>query len=140
VHRKTSISKALEYFSKINKRRAVVFLVSDFLDDSYLLNMNLTNKRHDLVAMEVFDPREATIPQVGLIELMDPETGKSVLVDTSNRSWQSSFQQHRDAFDSSRTDYFKKNNIDHLRIRTDQPYGRQLTAFFKMRSRRHKQS
>ena len=76
VGKRTSINTALEYFNRVIKKRAVAFLVSDFLDSGYFKNLNLTNKKHDVVAIEVFDPREKSLPSLGIINLTDPETGE----------------------------------------------------------------
>jgi len=82
--RGTSIRTALEYLGKVTKRRSVVFLVSDFLDKGYDHALRVVGKRHDLIPVVISDPREHTIPAIGLIELMDPETGDRILVDTSD--------------------------------------------------------
>lgn len=134
LHKKTSINAALEYLNKTHKRRAVVFLVSDFLDRGYSKNLNLTNKRHDLVAIEVVDPNEEELPRVGLVELQDPETGESRLVDTACGSWRHRYRLERLRFDETLQNSLRKFRIDHLRIRTDQSFERTLTEFFKRRA------
>ncbi|MCP4756165.1 MAG: DUF58 domain-containing protein [Proteobacteria bacterium] len=133
-HDKTSINAALEYFNRVNKRRAIVFLVSDFMDHDYFKNMNLTNKRHDLVAVEICDPREETLSGMGLLELQDLETGEHCLVDTDSQSWQRYYRSTRLKFNENKKDYFQKSGIDHLQIRTDRPFEHDLVSFFKKRS------
>ncbi len=135
-HQKTSINDALEYLNKINKRKAVVFLVSDFLDRNYFKNMNLTNKRHDLVAIEVVDPNEEKVPDVGLVELQNPETGECQLVDTSNKKWQHYHRLERLKFDEAKKSNLHKYQIDHLKIRTNHSFEHALTEFFKKRAAR----
>jgi len=137
-HKKTDLNQALEYFNKLNKRKTVVFLVSDYLDDGYFKNMSATNQRHDLVAIEVQDPHEEKLPDIGIISLMDTETGETQMVDTHSQSWQRHYYLSRLQFNETKTNYFKKNSIDHLIIKCDQPYGRQLTTFFKNRARRNR--
>ncbi len=132
-HNKTSINTALEYFNRVNKRRAVVFLVSDFMDKDYFRNMNLTNKRHDLVAIEIFDPRENDLSNMGLIELNDPETGERRLVDTNSKSWQRYYQLTRLKVEEERRTNFHKYGIDHLQIQTNKPFEKDLIIFFKKR-------
>jgi len=136
AHKKTSINAALEYFNRVNKRRAVVFLVSDFMDKDYFRNINLTNKRHDLVAVEIFDPKETELKGLGLLELKDPETGKQCLVDTNNKAWTKQYDQLRMESDQEKKHFFQKAGIDYLKIRTDQPFENDLVRFFKKRSLR----
>ena len=133
-HKRTSINAALEFLNKTNKRKAVVFLVSDFLDRDYFKSMHLTNKRHDLVAIEVLDPNEEELPCVGLIELQDPETGESRLIDSSHKKWRHYYRLERLKFDEVKRNNFHKFKIDHLKIRTDQPFEHKLTEFFKRRA------
>ncbi len=135
-HVNTSINNALEYFNKVNKRKAIVFLVSDFLDSGFFKAMNLTNQRHDLVAMEVVDPHEAVLPGIGLVELEDPETGEIKMVDTSSKSWQHQYRMERLRFDEKKKNRFRKYKIDHVRIGTDEPFEHTLTKFFKRRASR----
>lgn len=135
-HTKTSINTALEYLNRINKRRSIVFLVSDFFDKDYFKNMNLTNKRHDLVAIEISDPREDNLTGMGLIEFTDPETQERCLIDTNSKSWQHYHRLNRLNFHEEKKTHFHKYGIDHLRISTDKPFEKDLITFFKKRSLR----
>jgi len=135
-HHQTSINSALEFLNKIYRRRAVVFLVSDFLDRDYFKNLNLTCKRHDLVALEIVDPSEIEPAAMGLVEMQDPETGEHVLVDTSSNSWRERYRSIRLKFDEERDSFLRKIGVDQLKIRTDQPFERDLINFFKKRSLR----
>ncbi len=131
--KKTSINAALEYFNRVNKKRAVVFLVSDFLDENYFSNINLTNKRHDLVAVEVFDPRETNLNKIGLVALQDPETDEEIIVDASSKAWNHYHRLARLKSEENKKNHFKKFGIDYLRIRTDKPFEKDLIRFFKSR-------
>jgi uncharacterized protein (DUF58 family) len=135
-HKKTSINTALEFFNKVSKRSTVAFLVSDYLDDDYFKNLNLTSKKHDLVAVEITDPRESNLSGFGLIELEDPETGDHLLIDSSSRNWQKHHASTRTEFDKNKKEQFHKLGIDHLQIRTDRPFEKDLITFFKKRSLR----
>ena len=135
-HKKTSINTALEYFNKVSKRSTISFLVSDFLDDGYFKNLNLTSKKHDLVAVEIIDPREINLSGFGLMELEDPESGKHQLVDTSNQNWQQHHSAERSSFDEKKKEQFRKLGIDHLIIKTNKPFENDLVSFFKKRSLR----
>ena len=136
THKKTSISTALEFFNKVSKRSSVTFLVSDFLDEGYFKNLTLTSKKHDLVAVEIFDPRESELTGFGLVELEDPETGKHLLIDSSSKKWQQHHSSSRKSFDEKKKEQFHKLGIDHLKIRTDTPFEQDLIRFFKKRSLR----
>ena len=129
----TSINNALEYFNKVNKKKAVVFLVSDFLDQDFFKNMNLTNKRHDLVAIEIFDPKEEELSGLGLVSLRDPESGDHCLVDTNSSSWKRTYQLTRSKAQEERKNEFLKYGIDLLRIQTHRPFDKDLIKFFKNR-------
>jgi uncharacterized protein (DUF58 family) len=132
----TSINTALEYFNRIIKKRAVAFLVSDFLDEDYSKNLNLTNKKHDLVAIEIFDSKEDRLPNVGLIRLEDSETRESILVDSSSKAWNLFHQQKRLESCQKRESRFRKYGIDYLRISTNQAFEKDLIRFFKKRRMR----
>lgn len=138
----TNIPQALTYMNSILKRKAVVFLLSDFIYDSHapeaermlFQSLSGTNKRHDLNCITLLDPRELTLPDVGLITLEDAETGESIELNTGNKKV-------RDAFETSnarRFDVLKKNllqrGIQNFSVRTDQPYIKDLRAFFEKRS------
>jgi uncharacterized protein (DUF58 family) len=133
---RTNISEALEYFSRMTSRRSVVFLVSDFQDKGYEKALQIANKRHDLVAITVTDPREVSLPDVGFIELEDSETGETVLIDTSNAGFRYEFSKQTSADLLDRKKLFQSMNVDHIDIRTDRPYTDPLIKFFRMRAKR----
>jgi len=133
----TDIGMALEYLSKVIKRKSVVFLVSDFFFDGYIRPLQLANKKHDVVAIKVSDPREATFENVGLIELEDAETGEVVLINTGSAKFRREFAARagEDLHNLKRN--FKVINTDFINIQTDQSYIAPLVSFFKMREKRH---
>ena len=132
----TNIATALEYFSRIVTRRAVVFLVSDFLTSGYEKALQIANKKHDVVAITVTDPRELEIPNVGFMELEDAETGEIYLVDTSDAGFQQQFTSRTTQEITAREKLFASMNVDHIDIRTDQSYVEPLIRFFHMRAKR----
>ena len=134
--RGTNISMALEYLSRITHRKAVVFLVSDFLSEDYQKAMQIANKRHDLVAITITDPREMTLPGVGLIELEDAETGEIVLLDTADTATRETFTSKTSAVKERRDKMLRSLNIDSIDIRTDISYIEPLIKFFRMRAKR----
>ncbi len=134
--RKTNIAEGLDYLARVVRKRATIFLVSDFIETDFKRPLSLLNKRHDVIAVSVRDVAEITLPNIGLIELADAETGEIALVDTSSR-------QFRDRYSSTSTQRFDnlKNmlrtiNVDCVGISTDKPYIQDLIRFFHIRHRR----
>jgi uncharacterized protein (DUF58 family) len=134
--KKTDIGGALEYLSRVIRRRSVVFLVSDFLSKDYTQAMRIANKRHDIVAIHVLDPRELELPGIGYIELEDAETGEEILLDTSDRQVRQLFAKETSETMTQRDKLFKSMNVDSIDIRTDQSYIEPLIKFFRMRAKR----
>ncbi len=132
----TDIAGALEYLNRVTKRRSVVFLVSDFINTGYEKALQIANRRHDVVAITVTDPRELEMPDVGFIELEDAETGEVVLVDTSVAAVRNVYAKISSDEVKSREKLFQSINVDHIDVRTDQSYIEPLIRFFRMRARR----
>lgn len=135
VRAQTNLSLALEYLGKVQRRRCVVFCISDFLTNSFDRSLRIINQKHDCVAVTIVDPREEEIPNVGFVTLQDAETGRLLELDTSNRKvreWlkTNAFTQ-RDALSQS----LRRAGVDRLDIRTDQPYAKSLHAFFHGREK-----
>jgi uncharacterized protein (DUF58 family) len=135
--RKTNINLALDYIAKVTRKRATVFLVSDFIEADFKKPLSLLNKRHDVIAVPVRDRVEISMPSVGLIEFEDAETGEIILVDTSARPF-------RDRYNSTTLERFdnlkrmlRSINIDCIPISTDKPYMQDLVQFFHMRHKRY---
>ncbi|RME00169.1 MAG: DUF58 domain-containing protein [Calditrichaeota bacterium] len=133
---KTDIAGALEYMSRVVTRRAVAFLISDFLAENYEQALRIASRRHDLIAITLTDPREVELPEVGFIELEDAETGETLLVDTSDSSLRFSFSQSANRNRSEREHILRRINIDRIDIQTDKPYAEPLIRFFRMRAKR----
>lgn len=134
--KKTDIRNALEFFMRVQRKRAVVFLLSDFLDEGYEKILRIANAKHDLVTISLADPREVELPDVGLIWLEDAETGKPILLDTSNPLVRRQFVYTAAGNKSSQEKFFRSNNIDTIRLSTDSDYIMPLTAFFRTRAKR----
>jgi uncharacterized protein (DUF58 family) len=133
----TDTGLALEYLSKVIKRKSVVFLISDFLCEDFIRPMQIANKKHDVVAIKVSDPREATFENVGLIELEDAETGEVVMINTGSKQFRREFAARADEDLQNLKRNFQLINTDFINIRTDQSYILPLVNFFKMREKRH---
>jgi uncharacterized protein (DUF58 family) len=136
--RGTDIKMALDTVNQILKRRSIIFLVSDFLanPESYRRELAVTNRRHDVIAVDLHDPLEENIGDVGLLALEDPETDEIVWVDTGSRAWRTSYQQRVQQLEAHKTRVFTQSSVDRIGIGTDEDYTAPLTSFFKERARR----
>ena len=133
----TSIKKALDFLLKVAKRRSVVFILSDFLDDDYWTSLKIVNRKHDLIGIRLYDPAETEIPEFGLAKVEDPETGEAFWIDSSSK-------EARDRLKKEiihKTESFKKKTIktglDLIPISTDQDYVDPLMSFFRLREKRY---
>jgi uncharacterized protein (DUF58 family) len=134
---KTDIVGALDYLGKVTTKRAVVFLVSDFQAEGFEKLMRVIAKRHDLIAVTIGDPREVRLPNIGLIELEDAETGEVVLVDSGSAAVRKRYERlGRDQADHFRG-LFASMDVDQIEVMTDRDYVPRLVQFFRMRERRH---
>jgi uncharacterized protein (DUF58 family) len=136
VPRETNLAAALEFLSRVVKRRAVAFLISDFLAPQARQAMAVCNRRHDLVAITVADPREHVLPDVGFISLVDAETGRIVELDTRHPRVRTLFESRTAERSRQLSDELKKVGVDELPIRTDEDYLTSLRRFFRMREKR----
>lgn len=133
----TRLQPALEFINRVQKRRAVVFLISDFIAENPTQTLAMTNRRHDLVAITVTDPREHELPSAGLVTLRDAETGQIIEIDTRSPRVREIFQRRATERDAARTDALRKSGIDELVINTREPYTTTLRKFFHARERRY---
>jgi uncharacterized protein (DUF58 family) len=133
--RGTDIAGALDYLGRLVRRRAVVFLVSDFLAKAYESSLRITNRVHDMVALVVQDPRESELPDVGLIALEDAETGQVRVADTSPAGLRARFREAAAERLAARQSLFRRLSIDSVELATDRPYDVPLIRFFQERAR-----
>jgi len=134
--RGTDIPAALEYLNRTTSRRTVTFFISDFFAEDYKRPLAVANKRHDIIAVSVTDPREIDMPDIGIVNLEDAETGRSFLIDTSSFAVRKKYNLDAVSMHAQRDQIFRSVNVDHINIRTDEPYTGALYKFFKMRERR----
>jgi uncharacterized protein (DUF58 family) len=135
--RGTDIAAALEHLDHVSKRRCVTFVLSDFLDSRARLALKIANRRHDVIAVVLDDPRDATLPAVGLLELQDAETGERVVIDTGDARVRRAFEERAAAARRDRDRMLRGVDVDAIVVRTDRPYTEALLRFFRMRERRH---
>ncbi len=134
--RGTDAGRALEYFHAISRRRAVIFMISDFLFSGYERPLRLAHKRHDVIPICITDRREISLPNVGFVTLQDLETGEHVLVDTASAMVRRLYRERREAAVAERRQLFRTLGIDAIEVLTDQPYINPLMRFFRLRERR----
>lgn len=132
----TDINLALRYFNNMIKKRCIAFVISDFMDKGFEDAIKIASKKHDLAALRVFDPREADMPDVGLVRFVDAETGQACVLDTSDVSVRRDYHLWWKQTQAQTTELLSKSGIDHGSFRTDQPYVQSLINLFKKRERR----
>ena len=134
--RKTNLENLLEHITKAIKRKSVVFLISDFLDSGYETSLRVANKKHDIIAITITDPRELNLPDIGFIELEDSETGEIILLDTSSEKVRKTFSESSSELVSIRDKIFKSINVDSINIFSNRSYVEPLIKFFRMRAQK----
>jgi uncharacterized protein (DUF58 family) len=132
----TDIKDALEHLNRTVKRRAVVFVVSDFQAGGYDDALRIARRRHDVIPIVVTDPREMELPDVGLIELFDSETGETVLLDSSSRTVRDSYAVLMRRLAEQRDEALRSMAIDSIHVRTGESFVEPLTRFFRVREKR----
>lgn len=138
THEGTDIRAALRFVSATQRRRAVVFLVSDFQDEGYARELAAFARRHDVIACRVSDPAEAALPNVGLVELWDPETHRVHLVDTASAAVRRAYAQDAHAHRAEQERAFLRAGVDLLDLSTDKPYIDAVRGLFRRRAARRR--
>ena len=131
--KKTNVGVALKFLSNVIKKRAIVFVLSDFICEDYERTLKITGNKHDLTGIRIFDHREEKIPNLGVVQMQDAETGQNVLVNTQSKKVRQSYE----AYYRDRVTYFKeifkKSGCGTLDCRVDESYVKKLLAYFKRR-------
>jgi uncharacterized protein (DUF58 family) len=133
----TNLKQALEYFNHVSKKRSIVFLISDFFDNGYDKAMKIVARKHDLIAVQLYDQREARLPDVGLVKLADAETGEERWIDTSLPRLRLAYERRWNARKTELARLFITSNVDLIPIDIHGSYIQPLVQFFRMRERRH---
>ena len=133
-NRKTSVTEALRFLSNAIKKRSIVFLISDFMDYNFEDALRIAAKRHDLVGLRIYDTRETELPDIGLINIVDAETGKELLVDTSSSYIRNSYRNSWEKRSEDLSEIFMKLGVDAVSISTEEDYVRPLINLFKKRA------
>lgn len=132
----TNIKTALEYMNHTIKKKSIVFLISDFMDEGYEKILRIVGKKHDLIGIVINDQREKSIPKMGLVKFSDAETGKERWVDTSSSKVQNWIQKYYAKLSMERKSLFLSSRLDSIEIKTGENYITPLVNFFRLRERR----
>jgi uncharacterized protein (DUF58 family) len=132
----TDLSVALDYLGRILRHRAIIFLISDFLDTGFERSLKVLSRRHDLVAITVSDPRERSLPNVGYLELIDAESDQRIILDSGNRYVREQFEHLAGEDDVRLRRLLRRLSVDQIEIQTDRSYVPPLIDFFRARERK----
>ena len=133
--KQTNIAQALKYLTNAIKKRCTAFLISDFIDkDGFKDALTIANRKHDVVAIQVYDRRETELPAVGLMKIKDAETGQVRWIDSSSTRVRAAYKEWWDRRQAAMSDSFKKCRVDSVSIRTEDDYVKALIALFDKRN------
>jgi uncharacterized protein (DUF58 family) len=135
--KRTNIQAGLDYLNRVQKRKAVVFLVSDFLSGGYEKLLRVASQKHDVIPITITDPRELELPEVGLLELEDAETGEMIMLDTFDDNVRKAYSDMATQQQTARERLFRSMKMDHIDVRTNEPYVHVLINFFRKRASRY---
>ena len=133
--KRTDVKQAIEFLSSVQKRRTTAFILSDFyVRNSFLQSLQICNRKHDVVAIQVYDVRAKELPDVGLMKVVDAETGFEQYVDTGSRRLRQAYQKYWMGRQAELTETFNKSNVDHVSVATNEDFVKSLMMLFKQRS------
>ncbi|WP_439128964.1 DUF58 domain-containing protein [Polaribacter sp.] len=133
--KKTNIAAALKFLSSVMKKRAIVFMLSDFMDDAYEKTLKIAAKKHDLTGIKVFDKHDEEIPNLGMVPLLDAETGSVKLVNTASKSVRNSYKANALRLNDYFINIFKRSGAGTINTRVDESYVKKLLGYFKHKGR-----
>ena len=131
---KTDIAGALRYFTNVIKKSSTAFIISDFIDENFDRELTIANRKHDVVALQVYDVRETELPNVGLVKLKDAETGERIWVDTSDKRLRTSYKHAWGERQLALQKAFTKSGVDSVAMSSSDDYVKALMKLFKMRA------
>lgn len=134
--KKTNIEVALKYFNNVIKKRAVCFILSDFMDTNFDKSLKIARNKHDIIALRIHDVREETLPNVGLIKVEDAESGQTRWMDSSNKQVRTNYNNNYREFEKDLKQTLQSSGVDHIDIKTGKDYIKPLMSFFKNRGKR----
>lgn len=132
----TNIAQALRFFDNVIKKRSILFVISDFIDRDFEDSLKITNRKHDVVAIRVHDPREVSLPNIGIVPFKDAETGRVAWVNTSSQATRKAYTKRFREDQKYLDDVFTRSKIDHIKVATGEDYIKQLVGMFKNHEKR----
>ncbi|NLO18923.1 MAG: DUF58 domain-containing protein [Ignavibacteria bacterium] len=136
TEKSTDLTEPLRFLYNAIKKRSIVFVISDFIAKDFSDSLKITSKKHDTVAIQIYDQRESELPNIGLLYAQDSETGNSTLINSSKKVVRENYKNWWAERQENLNSIFKKSNVDLIRIKTDEPYIAPLMNFFKKRGSR----
>jgi uncharacterized protein (DUF58 family) len=134
----TNIADAMGFLNRVQRKKAVVFCVSDYMASGFEAPMRVAARRHDLIAITIIDPREQTLPDIGLIDLEDPETGTTIVVNTHDKNIRLRYEQESQKRSRKLRSFFRSHGIDEIPVTTQGDYVEALVKFFKKREKMYR--
>lgn len=135
--RKTNIAEALRYLTNAIKKRSIVFLLTDFMDHGFEDALKISNKKHDLICIKVYDPRETELPNMGMVRVRDAETGTVTWMDSGSALIRQQYKNWFQEKDRYLAGFFQRNGIDSVKVTTNKDYVKPLISLFKQREARY---
>ena len=133
--KRTDVKQAVEFLSSVQKRRTTAFVLSDFfVRDDFQQSLQICNRKHDVVAIQVYDQRARELPDVGLMKVVDAETGHEQYVDTGSKALRQAYHKYWANRQAQLQETFNKSNVDHVSVATDEDFVKALLILFKQRS------
>ena len=133
--KRTDVKQAVEFLSSVQKRRTTAFILSDFyVRDEFQQSLQICNRKHDVVAIQVYDQRARELPDVGLMKVVDAETGHEQYVDTGSKALRQAYHKYWNSRQSQLEETFNKSNVDHVSVATNEDFVKALMMLFKQRS------
>jgi DNA-binding transcriptional regulator YbjK len=133
--KRTDVKQAVEFLSSVQKRRTTAFILSDFYArNDFQQSLQIANRKHDVVAIQVYDQRARELPDVGLMKVVDAETGFEQYVDTSSKRLRESYRKYWQGRQSQLLETFNKSNVDNVSIATNEDFVKAMLMLFKQRS------
>ena len=133
--KRTDVKQAMEFLSSVQKRRTTAFILSDFyVRDEFQQSLQICNRKHDVVAIQVYDQRARELPDVGLMKVVDAETGHEQYVDTGSKALRQAYHKYWVSRQSQLEETFNKSNVDHVSVATNEDFVKALMMLFKQRS------
>jgi uncharacterized protein (DUF58 family) len=131
--KQTNISEALKFLSNVMKKRAIVFVLSDFIADDYKQTLKIAASKHDVTGIRIYDKKEEAIPNLGMVQMQDEETGELMLVNTSSKSVRTNYSKYYNEKVEFYKDTFSKSGAGTIHCRVDESYVKKLLGYFKQR-------